>query len=194
MTLFCTKGQFFCRALFLHDFPHFLGTKKGPLCIIRRPKKNLFLRLKQGLFINRSWVLRNLWRSLPRKFSMQSCYCPKRFQHTFPTLRKSIDYCYNAWEIKYPNNSLSFSAFFKHIFHDMLRLLFQYFQVTVPIRVGFFVGIPNPTKKNPNPGDFKSHGIFTKKCGIPILGIPWDFRKSPGFWEFPKNPKNEKKI
>ena len=55
------------------------------------------------------------------------------------------------------------------------------------------MGIPNPTKKNPNPGDFKSHGIFTKKCGIPIPGIPRDFRKSPGFWEFPKNPKNEKK-
>ena len=60
-------------------------------------------------------------------------------------------------------------------------------------RGGFFVGIPNPTKKNPNPGDFKSHGIFTKKCGIPIPGIPRDFQKSPGFWEFPKNPKNEKK-
>ena len=60
-------------------------------------------------------------------------------------------------------------------------------------RGGFFVGIPNPTKKNPNPGDFKSHGIFTKKCGIPIPGIPRDFLKSPGFWEFPKNHKNEKK-
>ena len=21
-------------------------------------------------------------------------------------------------------------------------------------------------KKNPNPGDLKSHGIFTKKCGV----------------------------
>ena len=57
-----------------------------------------------------------------------------------------------------------------------------------------FRGKSHPTKKNPNPGDFKSHGIFTKKCGIPIPGIPRDFRKSPGFWEFPKKSQKWKKI
>ena len=58
-------------------------------------------------------------------------------------------------------------------------------------RGGFFVGIPNPTKKNPNPGDLKFHEIFSKKCGIPIPKNPRDFRKSPGFR---KIPKIEKKI
>ena len=61
-------------------------------------------------------------------------------------------------------------------------------------RGGFFVENPNPTKKNPNPGNFKFHGIFTKKCRIPIPKNPKNFRKFLGFWEFPKNPKYSKKM
>ena len=58
----------------------------------------------------------------------------------------------------------------KHLHDTNLHYLVPLNLKTIRHRSGFFVG--NPTlRKTSNPWDFKSHGIFAKKSGIPIPKI-----------------------